>query len=133
MLPAFALSDIRKKKQLNATGKNSGCKVSAFAGCLGSLSASAGLASGSGANVLNLCLMKSITKKSARLVGSAGSLEDLLQAIRERMFWTVNDTRVSAEYTAKFGTVYDLQTGRGWSTDAVIIRANRGRWGLYFI
>lgn len=77
--------------------------------------------------------MKTITKKSARLVGSAGSLAALLELIRERMFWNIQETRPSEQFTAKFGAVFDLRTGRGWMDDAAIISTGNGRFGLYFL
>lgn len=77
--------------------------------------------------------MKHITKKSARLVGSAGSLAALLDAIQNKMYWTVQDTRTSEFFACRFGECMDIETGRGWKDDAVIICTNSGRWGLYFV
>ena len=77
--------------------------------------------------------MKQITKKAAHLVGSAGSLADLLRMIQDKLFWTIKDTRAAERFTAKWGEVLEIETGRGWKDDAVIVCTNGGRWGLYFV
>ena len=76
--------------------------------------------------------MKAITKKGARLVGSAGSLADLLRMIQEKMYWTVRDTRPAKNYAVRWGEAFELETTKGWKDDALIVCA-RGRRGLYFI
>lgn len=76
--------------------------------------------------------MKAITKKAAKLVGSAGSLADLIELIQGRMYWRISDTRPAEQFFVRWGEAFEIETGRGWKDDALIV-CTRGRWGLYFV
>lgn len=77
--------------------------------------------------------MKSITKKSARLVGSAGSLSDIVNLIQSRWYWTIRDTRPSEQFSLRWGDAFDIETPKsGWKDDA-FIACSGGRWGFYLV
>ena len=76
--------------------------------------------------------MTKLAKKDLRLVGSAGSLENLKNLIVSRLYWSCVNTEKSTEHESKLGDVYTVANKNGTISDMVII-AGRGRVGLYRI
>lgn len=73
-----------------------------------------------------------VTKKDLRIIGSAGSMSDLLDLIRDRMYWKVEETRPSEQYTIGRKQVFDLRSASGWRSGLCIVK-DGGRYKLYFV
>ncbi len=77
--------------------------------------------------------MKKLAKKDLHLMGSAGNLDALREAIVKRCYWSMVDTAVSKTYESRLGTVYDVINGNGLCDNLVIINGKNGRWSFYRI
>lgn len=76
-----------------------------------------------------------LTKQNLMLIGSAGSLQALLDAIVKRMYWSVATIpqQESERYCSKLGICYDISNANGVVQGMVVICGRKGRWSLYRI
>lgn len=77
--------------------------------------------------------MEQITKKQVRLMGSAPTYEELESLIKEKMYWKEVHIEESDRYEARWGKVYDVSNAKGRLGGTLIIKPNKGRWGIYYI
>lgn len=76
--------------------------------------------------------MKKLQKEQLRLVGSAGSLADLLEMIRTRMYWTIEAVRPSEQFIVGRKPVFDICAPFGLHQNVCIVKDAR-RYKLYII
>lgn len=73
-----------------------------------------------------------LSKNNLRLIGSAGSLQDLRQMIEQKMFWNVVSIDSSTQFECGRKQCYDITTGKGLNHDVVIIKEGQ-RYKLYMV
>lgn len=76
--------------------------------------------------------MRKLAKKDLRIVGSAGSLADLVAMIEGRMYWKIVSVRPSEQFAVGRKQVFDVETSKGVSDRALIVK-DGARYKLYFV
>lgn len=76
--------------------------------------------------------MEKLKKENLRLIGSAPTLESLVEMIENRMYWRVVTVSPSVNYSFGRKQVYDIETSNGINK-GVIIAKEANRYKLYFI
>jgi hypothetical protein len=66
--------------------------------------------------------MEKLLRKQLHLVGSAGTLENLCEYAKKRLYWSQFETSESTRYESRIGKVYDVSSSNGLVSDMVIIQ-----------
>lgn len=76
--------------------------------------------------------MESLKKENLRLVGSAPTMQTLIELIETRMYWKVIKTFISDKYKVGRKDTFQIETSKGISECAIIVN-DKNRYKLYFI
>jgi hypothetical protein len=76
--------------------------------------------------------MEKLLRNQLHLVGSAGTLENLCEFAKQRLYWAQLETSESTRYESRMGKVYDVSNRNGLVPDMVIIQS-KVRCSLYRI
>lgn len=73
-----------------------------------------------------------LSKNNLRLIGSAGSLQNLRQMIEQKMFWNIVCIEQSTQFEYGRKQCYDITTGKGLNRNVVVIKEGQ-RYKLYMV
>lgn len=73
-----------------------------------------------------------LSKDNTRLIGSAGTLRDLVEMMQSRMYWQIEKTIPSTLHVFGRKTVLDVYTPKGRNENVVIVQ-DKNRYKLYMI
>ena len=76
--------------------------------------------------------MEKLKKENLRLIGSAPTMQMLVEMIEQRMFWQVVNVSPSVNYSYGRKQCFDVETSKGVNK-GVVIAKEASRYKLYLI